>query len=87
MTSPDPLLRLLRPFSLHPERSALLLDFDGALAPIVPDPDAARPLPEAVAALERQVGRIGLVVVVSGRPLRFLEGAFPAALVTGTSVC
>src|SRR5205814_5346507 len=32
------------------------------------------------------VGRIGLVAVVSGRPLEFLEAAFPAALVSGTSV-
>ncbi|HEV8628472.1 MAG TPA: trehalose-phosphatase [Acidimicrobiia bacterium] len=77
MTSPDPLLRLLRPFALHPDRSALVLDFDGVLAPIVVDPDAARPLPEAVAAVERLVGRIGVVAVTSGRPLEFLQAVLP----------
>jgi trehalose 6-phosphate phosphatase len=80
VTSPDPLLRLLRPFGRHPERSAVLLDFDGALAPIVADPDAARALPEALAALERLVGRIGLVAVVSGRPVDFLRAALPELL-------
>ena len=81
MTSPDPLLRLLRPFALHPARSALLLDFDGALAPIVADPDAARPLPEALTALHRLVGQIGIVAVVSGRPVEFLRRALPRGLV------
>ncbi|HEV7686401.1 MAG TPA: trehalose-phosphatase, partial [Acidimicrobiia bacterium] len=81
MTSPDPLPRLLRPFARHPERSALLLDFDGALAPIVADPDAARALPEALAALERLVERIGLVAVVSGRPVSFLRFVLPDVLV------
>jgi trehalose 6-phosphate phosphatase len=80
LTSPDPLPRLLRPFARHPERSALLLDFDGALAPIVADPDAARALPEGLAALERLLGRIGLVAVVSGRPVAFLQSVLPEAL-------
>jgi len=83
VTSPDPLLRLLAPFNGHPDRSVLLLDFDGALAPIVPDPDAARPLPGAVSALERLVGRLAVVAVVSGRPLAFLEGALPGTLARG----
>ena len=63
----------------------LLLDFDGALAPIVPDPDAARPLPGAVAALERLVARFAVVAVVSGRPVAFLEAVFPGTLVRGTA--
>src|SRR5207244_3594693 len=83
LTSPDPLLRLLRPFGRHPARSAVLLDFDGALAPIVADPDAARPLPGALAALQRLVGRIGEVAVVSGRPVAFLQNALPGTLVGG----
>jgi trehalose 6-phosphate phosphatase len=80
LTSPDPLPRLLRPFARHPERSALLLDFDGALAPIVAEPDAARALPEALEALERLRGRVGLVAVVSGRPVDFLQAVLPEAL-------
>lgn len=77
MTSPDPLLRLLQPFVRRPDRSALLLDFDGALAPIVADPDAARPLPDAVTALEHLVGALGVVAVVSGRPVAFLQAVLP----------
>jgi trehalose 6-phosphate phosphatase len=50
----------------------VLTDFDGTLAPIVDDPVAARPLPGAVAVLRRLVGRLGLVAVVSGRPVGFL---------------
>jgi trehalose 6-phosphate phosphatase len=80
LTSPDPLPRLLRPLARHPQRSALLLDFDGALAPIVAEPDAARALPEALEALERLRGRIGLVAVVSGRPVDFLQAVLPEAL-------
>jgi trehalose 6-phosphate phosphatase len=57
----------------------VLLDFDGALAPIVADPDAARASPEALAVLHRLVGRIGLVAVVSGRPVTFLTAALPDA--------
>jgi trehalose 6-phosphate phosphatase len=50
----------------------VITDFDGTLSPIVLDPDEARPLPGAVEALHRLAGRYGKVVVVSGRPARFL---------------
>ncbi|HMC81311.1 MAG TPA: trehalose-phosphatase, partial [Acidimicrobiia bacterium] len=43
----------------------------------VADPDAARALPEAFDTLSRLVGRIGLVAVVSGRPLSFLTAVLP----------
>jgi len=55
----------------------VLLDFDGALAPIVADPEAARPCPEALAAVERLVTAVGLVAVVSGRPVAFLAAVLP----------
>ena len=64
----------------------MLLDFDGALAPIVADPEAARPGPEAVAAVERLVAAMGLVAVVSGRPVAFLAavlGDDPRLLLIG----
>jgi trehalose 6-phosphate phosphatase len=55
-----------------PGRSGLVLDFDGVLAPIVADPTTSA-LPDRVAAsLERLAGRLGLVAIISGRPVTFL---------------
>jgi trehalose 6-phosphate phosphatase len=59
---------LLAPLTAAPERAALLLDFDGVLAPIVARPEDAYPPPETRAELQRLVPRYGLVAVVSGRP-------------------
>ncbi|HUI49866.1 MAG TPA: trehalose-phosphatase [Acidimicrobiia bacterium] len=56
----------------RPERVALLLDFDGSLAPFVELASDARPLPEAVSVLARLVPRLGRVAIVSGRPVAFL---------------
>ena len=51
----------------RPERSAVLCDIDGTLAPIVPDPQAAA-VPEATrGALRELSGRYLLVGCVSGR--------------------
>jgi trehalose-phosphatase len=50
------------------------VDFDGTLAPIVDDPEAARPLPLAVEAIEALARLPGTrVAVVSGRPLAQLR--------------
>src|SRR5664279_3786794 len=65
----------LDPLVAHAARAAVLVDFDGSLAPIVDDPDAAIPLPAARDALAALVGRVALVAVVSGRPLGFLRDA------------
>jgi trehalose 6-phosphate phosphatase len=51
-----------------PASALLATDFDGTLAPIVEDPDQARPYPGAVDALARLGGRLGAVVIVTGRP-------------------
>lgn len=56
---------------------ALVVDFDGSLAPIVDDPATAAALPEAIAALGRLVGAVRSIVVVSGRPVTFLRRAVP----------
>jgi trehalose 6-phosphate phosphatase len=50
-----------------PTESALFLDFDGVLAPIVPNRDDAYPPPETRAELRRLVTRYALLAVVSGR--------------------
>ena len=61
----------------HPERTALLVDFDGSLSPIVERPEDARPLPEAVTVLSRLVTGLGRVGIVSGRPVAFLAEQLP----------
>lgn len=54
---------------LHaPERAVVALDFDGTLAPIVADPEAARAHPDAVPALSRLAPRLAAVAVITGRP-------------------
>jgi trehalose 6-phosphate phosphatase len=50
-----------------PKESALFLDFDGVLAPIVANREDAYPPPETRAELQRLVARYALVAVVSGR--------------------
>lgn len=55
-----------------PSRTALFFDFDGTLAPIVPDPASAAAVPGAVELLEHLARRFRRVAVVSGRPRAFL---------------
>jgi trehalose 6-phosphate phosphatase len=50
-----------------PRQAAILLDVDGALAPIVPRPEDARVPPETQDELRRLHGRYALVGCVSGR--------------------
>lgn len=52
----------------EPRRALVGLDFDGTLAPIVPDPDSARAHPEVPAVLARLAGHGIRVAVVTGRP-------------------
>lgn len=71
-------MTLLAALAADPARAAVIVDFDGTLAPIVDDPPAAVPLPEAAATLGRLAGRYGRVAVVSGRPVAFLRERLPA---------
>lgn len=63
------------------EHILVALDFDGVLAPLVPDPSQSRPIPQAAAALERLAGADGVqLALVSGRPAADLaELATPPA--------
>lgn len=72
----------LAPFADRPGDSALLVDFDGSLAPIVDDPARAVPLPETVAALGALSADLRVVAVVSGRPVGYLADHL-SALDTG----
>jgi len=62
----------LEPLVGDPGHAGVLCDFDGTLAPIVDDPDTARPLPGVADALRALTDRYRLVAVVSGRPAAFL---------------
>lgn len=67
MSAPSPLAELLAPLLEDPARSAVLLDVDGTLAPIVRDPEAAT-VPERMRrAVHALTERYGLVGCVSGR--------------------
>jgi trehalose 6-phosphate phosphatase len=61
----------------HPTRTALLVDFDGSLAPFVAHAEDARPLPGVVDVIERLVAGLGRVAIVSGRPLSYLTRHVP----------
>ena len=54
------------------QTTALCLDFDGTLAPIVDDPDEARPLPWAAVLLGQLAARFAAVALLSGRPADYL---------------
>jgi trehalose 6-phosphate phosphatase len=71
----------LGPFVERPADAAVVLDFDGTLSPIVADPADARPLPGAADALVDLAGRLGLVAVMSGRPIDFLRPLLPDGIV------
>ena len=56
-----------------PALSGLVLDFDGVLSPIIDDP-AASALPDRTGvALRRLSTSLGLLAIISGRPVAFLE--------------
>ena len=63
MEEPSPLSRISR----EPSRSAILLDVDGVLAPIVPVPHEASVPPVTRDELRRLAGSYALVACISGR--------------------
>ena len=71
----------LAPFRATPEATALVIDYDGTLSPIVPDAGDAVPLPGVPELLGRLRDVLGLVAVVSGRPVDFLVPLLPDGLV------
>jgi trehalose 6-phosphate phosphatase len=71
----------LAPFLENPKDCALVVDYDGTLSPIVEDAAAATPHPDVPALLTRLRDHLGLVAVVSGRPIDFLAPLLPEGLV------
>jgi trehalose 6-phosphate phosphatase len=51
----------------------LSFDFDGVLAPMTEDPDASRPLPQALSAIAALASAVRRVAVISARPVDFLR--------------
>src|SRR5215510_8495644 len=51
-----------------PSKALIATDFDGTLSPIVPDPEQARALPQAVTALRELTPLVGTMAVLTGRP-------------------
>ncbi len=56
----------------RPDRAGLVMDFDGVLAPIVDDPATSRLLPATAELLADLAGHLGVVALLSGRPVSFL---------------
>ncbi len=56
-----------------PSNSGLVLDFDGVLSPIVEDPTTSTMPSHVATILGRLTRRLGLLAVMSGRPVEFLE--------------
>lgn len=73
-------LARLEPILADPTRAGLFCDFDGTLSEIIDQPDLARPTDGSAAMLEDLARTIGLVGVLSGRPVAFLEAFFPGAV-------
>lgn len=71
----------LTPFRADPASVAVVLDYDGTLSPIVADAAAALPHEGVPELLARLRDRLGLVAVVSGRPIDFLAPLLPPGLV------
>ncbi|MYW67942.1 trehalose-phosphatase [Streptomyces sp. SID8379] len=65
----------------RPQKAVIALDFDGTLAPIVPDPEQARAHPGAVPALAALAPLVASVAVITGRPagVAVRHGAFAGA--------
>lgn len=61
----------------HHDRTALLVDFDGSLSPIVERAEDARPLEGVTDVLARLAAGLGRVAIVSGRPVGFLARHLP----------
>jgi trehalose 6-phosphate phosphatase len=67
----------LDPFGRAPQRAGLFLDFDGVLADIVPDPNAARIRVGVADLLIELSERLGRVAVISGRPVSYIGAMVP----------
>jgi trehalose 6-phosphate phosphatase len=68
----DPVAAHAARLAREADQVAVCLDFDGTIAPIVEDPQAARPLPGIVGLLGPLADRYAAVALISGRPATYL---------------
>ncbi|ROO90227.1 trehalose 6-phosphatase [Actinocorallia herbida] len=61
-------MTVLAPLLKAPGEALVALDFDGTLAPIVPDPTQARALPETAPVLRALAPKVRAIVIITGRP-------------------
>jgi trehalose 6-phosphate phosphatase len=66
----DPGIQAMQAVMESPAETLIGMDFDGTLAPIIDDPEAAFAHPEAVAALARLGPLVRVIAVITGRPAR-----------------
>jgi trehalose 6-phosphate phosphatase len=66
-----------------PRRALIGVDYDGTLAPIVPEPARAAPAAGAAEALIALATRVAKVAIVTGRPVRDVLGFLHLDRVTG----
>ena len=71
------IVRALQSESSH---TAVFSDFDGTLSHIVDDPDTVTPIDGAVDCLTELTNHVGIVAVISGRPVAFLEQFFSSTI-------
>jgi trehalose 6-phosphate phosphatase len=73
--------------SKHLNGALIAVDFDGTLAPIVPDPQASRPVPGVVDTLS-QLARAGAkVAIVTGRDARTVLKLGQLSAIEGLVIC
>jgi trehalose 6-phosphate phosphatase len=70
----------------QPKGALIGLDFDGTLAPIVPDPRDSRALPGIIPVLTRLAGSVGTLAVITGRTVAEAVGLGGLAEVPGIVV-
>ncbi|MDW3220689.1 MAG: trehalose-phosphatase [Acidimicrobiales bacterium] len=70
----------LDPFGWAPARAGLFLDFDGVLADIAAEPEAAVIRPGVADLLVELSDRLGRVAVISGRPVAYLAPMVPTEI-------
>lgn len=77
----DSSVEVLASVRAHGSRAGICADFDGTLAAIVDEPADARPLDGVPELLDELSRRYGVVAVLSGRPVAFLQALLPGSVV------